>query len=227
MVNRPAGFTLVEILIVMLITSVLVLGIHAAYRQALALWSQAEDDREACYLTRVLTEVWREELSGLYMPSTNREEEEDVGPSAFQLISAPDGTTELCFFTLTPAWRSDVECSRPAMVSYGFSRDQDTGRTMLRRSEVLCAGEKPIGREISEVLTENLMDFAVWVCDPNGDASPDSWKNSYESRDRPPRAARILLKWNPRNPEDPQARAAEFVSVVSIPCEGPLVPEAG
>lgn len=227
MVSRHAGFTLVEILIVMLITSVLVLGIHAAYRQAHALWSRAEDDREACYLTRVLTEVWREELSGLYMPSTNPEDEEGAGPGVFRLISTPDGGTELRFFTLTPAWRSDVECSRPAMVSYGFSRDRDTGRTMLQRSEVLCAGEKLIGRGSSEVLTEDLRDFAVWVCDPNGDTSPDAWTDSYESKDRPPRAARILLRWKPRNPEDPHARAAEFVSTVSIPCEGPLVPKAG
>ncbi len=218
------GFTLVEILIVMLITSILVLGIHAAYRQAHALWSQAEDTRDAYYLARVLTETLREELSGLYMPPMNQEGEEASSDRAFRLTAGPDGAGELSFLTLTPAWRSDVESSRPARVSYRFGRDQDTGGTVLRRGEVLCAGEKPIGQEISDVLVENLMEFAVWVCPSNDGVSVDSWQQTYESDDRPPRAARILLKWNSPNRQDPRAKPTEFLSVVLIPCQGPLIP---
>lgn len=218
------GFTLVEILIVMLITSILVLGIHAAYRQAHALWSQAEDDREAYYLARVLTEALREELSGLYMPPMNQEGEEAGRDRAFRLTAGPDGARELSFLTLTPAWRSDVESSRPARISYRFGKDQDTGRTVLRRLEVLCAGEKPVGQEVSDVLVENLTEFAAWVCPSNDGVSADSWQQTYESDDRPPRAVRILLKWNSPNREDPRARPTEFMSVVLVPCEGLLIP---
>lgn len=218
------GFTLVEILIAMLITSVLVLGIHAAFRQAHALWSQAEDDREAYYMARVLTEALREELSGLYMPPMNLEGEEAGSDRAFRLAAGPDGARELSFLTLTPAWRSDVESSRPARVSYRFRKDQDTGRTVLRRVEVLCAGEKLIGQEISDVLAENLMEFGVWVFPSNDGVSADSWQQTYESDDQPPRAVRILLRWSPPNQEDLRATPTEFMSVVLIPCEGQLIP---
>ncbi len=218
------GFTLVEILIVMLITSVLVLGIHAAYRQAHALWSQAEDDRGAYYMARVLTEALREELSGLYMPPMNLDGEEAGSDRAFRLTAGSDGARELSFLTLTPAWRSDITSSRPARVSYRFGKDQDTGRTVLRRVEVLCAGEKPVGQEVSDVLVENLMEFGVWVFPSNDGVSVDSWQQAYESDDQPPTAARILLKWNSPNRHDPRARPIEFVSVVFIPCEGLLIP---
>lgn len=216
------GFTLAEILIVMLITSVLMLGIHAAYRQAHLLWSRAEDDREAWYLARILTETLREELCGLYLPQMDGEDEDvDLG-AAFQLSSAPGETVDLSFFTLTPAWRTDVGLSPMAKVCYRFGRDQDAGNTSLRRSETLCAGERLIGAEVSDVLTGDLAEFRIWAFDPNGRALPESWRESYRSNDRPPKALKVLLKWRAGGRSDPRLGFVEFESVIWVPCEGPM-----
>jgi prepilin-type N-terminal cleavage/methylation domain-containing protein len=220
------GFTLAEILIVMLITSVLMLGLHAAYRQAHSLWSRAEDDRQAWYLARVLTETLREELCGLYLPPRDGEDEDiDLG-AAFQLGSVPGGTVDLRFFTLTPAWHTDVGPSAMARVGYRFSRDQDTGNTSLQRFETLCAGEKLIGTEVPDVLIGNLAEFKVWAFDPNGGAGPESWKESYQSHDRPPKALKVLLKWYAGDRSDPRLQFVEFESVMGVPCEGPLTAPA-
>jgi prepilin-type N-terminal cleavage/methylation domain-containing protein len=223
------GFTLVEILIVMLMTSILVLGIQAAYQQAYRLWSQAEEDRAIWYLARTVTETLRAELGGLYIPPRNNEnsEEEVEAGSAFQLDVVAGAGAELSFFTLTPAWRTDVGLSGSARVCYRFGPDPENGGTKLERLETLCAGEKLIGIPVSDVLVRGLTEFKVWAFDPNGNASPESWQESYQSEDRPPRAVRVRMRWGAEDRGNPRSRACEFESLMSVPGEGPLTPEAG
>jgi prepilin-type N-terminal cleavage/methylation domain-containing protein len=224
--GHRAGFTLVEILIVMLITSILMLGIHAAYQQAYRLWSRAEDSREAWYQARVLTETLREELSGLYLPPRAAEGEEEVRDTepAFQLSSGPDQAVTLSFFTLTPAWHTDAAFSRMARVCYRFDRDPDTGRTLLQRRETLCASEKLVGMETAAVLTEDLAECKVWVLTARNGASGESWRESYQSDDRPPGAVRVRFRWCSLRPDDPGSPAPACEATISVPCEGPLVP---
>jgi prepilin-type N-terminal cleavage/methylation domain-containing protein len=223
---RLAGFTLVEILVVMLITSILVLGIHAAYQQAYRLWARAEEAREAWYQTRVLTEVLREELGGLYFPLRSIEGDEEARETepVFQLRAGPEEAVSLSFFTLTPAWHTDAAFARMARVCYRFGRDPDTGRTLLQRRETLCASEKLVGTETAAVLTEDLAGFKVWVLAPESGASSESWRDSYQSDSRPPAAVRIQLRWRAPRLGDPDSPAPVFESTVSVPCEGPLVP---
>ncbi len=224
--GRHAGFTLVEILIVMLITSILVLGIHAAYQQAYRLWARAEDSREAWYQARVLTEVLREELGGLYVPVRGIEDEEEARDAepAFQLSSGPQEAVSLSFFTLTPAWHTDVAFSRMARICYRFERDPDTGRTLLQRREILSASERLVGTETATIVTEDLADFKVWVLAPQSGASTSSWRDSYRSDDQPPGAVRIQFRWRAPGPGDRDSPLPAFESTIAVPCEGPLVP---
>jgi prepilin-type N-terminal cleavage/methylation domain-containing protein len=220
------GFTLAEILVVMLITSILVLGVHAAYQQAYRLWSRAEDSREAWYQARVLTDVLREELCGLYLPlgtAEGEEETQDAEP-AFLLSSGPDQAVALSFFTLTPAWHTDAAFSRMARVCYRFDRDPDTGRTLLQRCETLCASEKLVGTETAAVLTGDLAEFKVSVLTARNDASAESWRESYQSDDHPPGAVRVQFRWSGLRPGDPGSPAPAFEATIPVPCEGPLVP---
>ncbi len=219
--NRD-GFTLAEILIVMLITSVLMLGVHAAHRQARLLWSQAEDGREAWYLARVLTETLREELCGLYLPPRNDADERPDMEAAFQLNSVPGETVDLSFFTVTPAWRTDVGPSPTARVCYRFSTDSDTGGPFLQRSERLCAGGTPIGVETSDVLVRDMAEFRVWVLGPASGGSQGSWTESYRSSERPPRAVKVRLRWHVGDRAGSHSRTAEFESVFVVPCESQL-----
>jgi len=187
---RPKGFTLIEILLAMLITSILILGVNAAYRQAHLIWSSAENRRPFYHTARLITETFRQELSCLYIPPLTEEEN-----FAFELLYLPNDKTELAFYTLTPSWKGSLESSRAAKVRYRFAMDPDTEETLLERFEQPCGGEKIIGAESSDIVAEGLSDFRVLVIDPNSSPSRLSWKESYNSKDTPPKALKVLLRW--------------------------------
>jgi prepilin-type N-terminal cleavage/methylation domain-containing protein len=187
------GFTLVEILLVMLITSVLVLGVQAAFHQAHAIWSSAEDRRPFYHQARQILDTLRDELAGLYMPPVA--EDQDM---AFHLASLPDGSVELAFDTLSPSWKGDLATSRIARVRYVFSRDRDGRETALQRMEQPWAGEKPIGMEDVSTVATGLSVFVVQAFVPRdaGTTGQDGWQASYESRDTAPRAIKVELRWD-------------------------------
>jgi prepilin-type N-terminal cleavage/methylation domain-containing protein len=211
-----SGFTLVEILLVMLITSVLVLGINAAYRQAHLLWSNTEAQRPAYDNARLVTETLRQELSSLYLPQTSEAERD----SLFDLSSLPDGTVNLIFYSLTPSWKESVFSSRIAKVRYSFSRDKTTGENLLERAEQFCAGEKVIGQESSNVILKGLSDFKIWCAVSDSGSPSDLWKQSYSSERTPPRAIKVLLKW----PATKDTSEISFETSILVPCQAPLTP---
>ena len=213
---RQTAFTLIEILIVMLITSILVLGINAAYRQAHLMWQNAESTRPIYHNCRITIETLRQELSALYFPQLS--EGEPNHP--FNLSALPDGAAELSFYTLTPAWTTSPQSSLIAKVRYIFSKDTDMDQTTLTRIEQLCSGEKIIGKESSDIILKGLSELKFWALDPNSEPSEDSWKQSYDSKAAPPRALKILLKW-PQTKDIPEM---VFQSSIEIPSQQALAP---
>jgi prepilin-type N-terminal cleavage/methylation domain-containing protein len=207
------GFTLVEILLAMLITSVLILGINAAYQQAHLIWSSAEYQRPIYHTARLITETLRQELSCLYIPQISEE-----GNCAFELVYLPNEKTELAFYTLVPCWKGSLGSSRPAKVRYRFTRNRETGKMLLERSEQLCAGEKTVGTESSDVVVEGLADFRAWVIDPNSSPRRPSWKESYNSKETPPKALKVFLKWEATD----RAPEVSLSCRTLIACESPL-----
>lgn len=212
---RCGGFTLIEILLAMLISSILILGVNAGYRQAHLLWSNVENRRPIYHTARLITETLREELSCLYFPPTKEEQD-----SPFKLSASPNGTTKLTFYTLTPSWKGSSQASRIAKVRYSFTRDPDAEETLLQRFEQPCAGEKIIGKESSEIIVKGLSDFRVWAAVANSDSPGDLWKLSYDSKNTPPKALKVSLKWaaSPNLPE------MGFQTIILIPCQGSLTP---
>ena len=215
--NNPPphrGFTLVEILLVMLITSVLVLGINAAYQQAHLLWSNIEAQRPVYDNARLITETLRQEISGLYLPQTSETEKDNL----FELSTLPDGTVNLTFYTLTPSWKESLFSSRIAKIRYNFARDNSTGENLLERAEQFCAGEKMIGQESSNVILKGLSDFKIWCAVPDSGSSSDLWKQSYSSERTPPKAIKILLKW----PATKGSSETSFETSILVSCQTPL-----
>jgi prepilin-type N-terminal cleavage/methylation domain-containing protein len=198
------GFTLIEILLAMLITSILILGINTAYRHAHSIWSSVENNQPMYHTARLITETLNNELGGLYLPPAT----EDVNDS-FTLFYLPGEKTEFSFYTMSPSWKSSTESSRIAKVYYRFTRDAQGVRTKLERLEQSCAGEKIIGWESSEIIVENLSDFRIWIVDPNSNAQNISWLESYNTKDTPPKALKILLRYKP----DEQKTLLDFETV--------------
>ncbi|UCG49935.1 MAG: prepilin-type N-terminal cleavage/methylation domain-containing protein [Phycisphaerales bacterium] len=207
------GFTLIEILLAMLITSILVLGVNTAYRQAHLIWSKAENLRPVYHTARIVTDTLRQELSCIYCPPADSND----GPR-FALVSLPGKRTELLFYTLTPAWTGDIESSRVARIRYQFGMDSDTQEMVLVRFEQPCSGEKPIAKETSQLVARGLSDLAAWVADPNSGSRANPWKRSYKSKDAPPRALKVRMNW-PATDKFP-ATSLEFCTL--IPCESTI-----
>ncbi len=210
------GFTLIEILLAMLITSILILGVNTAYRHAHSIWSSAENNRPMYHTARLITETLRHELSGLYFAPTT----EDANDS-FALFYLPNERTELSFYTMSPSWKGSLESSRIAKVCYRFTKDTNAEKTLLERFEQPCAGEKIIGSESSDIVTKALSDFKIWIADPNSNAQDISWQESFSSKDTPPKALKILLRWQ----EDGQIPALDLETIISIPSQAAIKPQ--
>jgi prepilin-type N-terminal cleavage/methylation domain-containing protein len=210
------GFTLAEILLAMLITSVLILGINAAYHQAHWTWSSAENKRPIYHTARLITETLQQELSCIYFPPTTEDENAE---SSFKLLYLPNEGTELTFYTLTPSWKGSLESSRMARVRYKFFRNPDTDEILLERFEQPSGGEKIIGEESSDVLVTNISEFRIWAINPNSGSSNNSWIESYESKDTPPKALKVSLKWaaGDRAPE------IDFQYCILVPCNSSVL----
>lgn len=213
--KKQKGFTLVEILLVMLITSVLVLGINAAFRQAHMLWSRTEKQRPVYQKTRRFYDTLKEELTCLYMPKIDDEQQQ----APFTLAALSDGTIRVSFFTLNPAWKSTALSNLPAKVSYEFLTDSDTGRKILSRTEQLFSGQKAVGLEQKEIILEGFSAIAIQAADPESGSLADSWKSELSCQQLPPKAIKILLKW----PREDQTEF-EFATTVKITCQGQIVP---
>ena len=124
------AFTLIEILLAMLISAILVLGMHAAFRQALLIWSKTEGRRPAYQDARYLTELFRNELSSLYMPPSDEEE-----GNSFELLTLPEGAVELSFYTLNPSYRGGIASNLMSKVTYQFNNASNEDFPVLSRSE--------------------------------------------------------------------------------------------
>jgi hypothetical protein len=159
----------------------------------------------------------QQELACLYFPKTS--EEQKVIP--FSLSSLPDGTTEISFFTLNPAWKTTSTASYMARVCYRFTRDSQIDRRILTRSEQYFSGEKPIANEVTDEILDGLSEFNIWALDGNEDVNPDSWKDNFENDKKPPKAIKIQLKWQYKD----SSETNDFQTIIVIPCQGPLVSE--
>jgi len=211
------GFTLIEILLVMLITSVLVLGVNTAFRQAHMLWSRVEKQRPVYQKTRLLVDTLREELACLYLPKI--EDEQQSQPAAFSLSTLQDGTVRLSFLTMNPAWKDTSFSSLPAKVSYEFSTDPDSGKKILTRTEQLFSGEKPVAAEQKKTIFSGFSGISIQASDPDAGSLADSWKNELQCSQKPPKAVKMLLKW----PKDEQSDF-EFETIIKIAAGSQLAP---
>jgi hypothetical protein len=167
------------------------------------------------HTARLITETLRGELSGLYLPESNEEQSD-----AFSLQCLSNERTELTFYTMSPSWRGSLESSRPAKVSYRFTKNTESEKTSLERFEQSCAGEKIIGGEILDVVTEDLSDFKIWIIDPNSNAREISWQDSFSSKENPPKALKIMMIWQTNE----QIPSFDFETIIFIPSQATLKP---
>jgi prepilin-type N-terminal cleavage/methylation domain-containing protein len=208
------GFTLIEILLVMLLISILVVGINAVYRQAHTFWSRITETQPVYTQSRTVLDAIRQELSSVYLPQAQKNEEGQEPPALFSV----KGGTEISFLTLNPAWNADTVISTPAKVTYTFQKSEETG--ILMRSEQPYSGEKAIGLESQQqIILRGLNDVTFMVLERDSDDA--AWKDTFEGKDKPPRAVHLQLRW----PKNQYRDDTVFHEVVPIMCSHSLSAE--
>ena len=202
------GFTLIEILLAMMITTILAAGINVSYRQVSSVSNYIEQQRDIYQQGRGLMATLRDELSGLYIPVSA---DANSNQACF-ILSVTNSSQELTFFTMTPAWNQIPACGKIAKVTYSFQKTNET--TQLGRKEQLYSGEKAIARESSLVIDEKLAGFDIQVTD-SSETNKDSWQKTYSSKSSVPKAIKIQLRY--RN--DKKQSYTNFSTTFATRCE--------
>jgi prepilin-type N-terminal cleavage/methylation domain-containing protein len=216
---KARAFTLIELLLVLLISSLIVLGINAAYHQAHLIWAACEEPRPAYHDARLITETLRQEFSGLYFPPAPDANEAEGGGEPFEPISIAEGG--ITFYTLTPSWKTQLPASRPARVRYTLIQDPSTEQNVLQRFELPCSGEKPIGKESSEIVAKGLSAFSVSAIGDDRQAGHQSSEgNGDNQQGAPPKAIKVSLMW----PAADNAPQLSFETTILVPSQAPLTP---
>jgi len=191
----------VEILIAMVIATILALALQTILRQGFHILSHAEKRRPTFQSVRFITEMMREEITGVYLPP--------LGPDkdAWFLLDE----TKLEFYTSTPFLEANPSLSRMARVRYEFTRDDASQLFTLKRTQQLYSGEKNIAQETVATLASGLSTVSLKAFD----RANEQWKDSFKSKEEPPRAILFSIAW----PGNKSVPALDFQTVYRIPSQ--------
>ena len=142
----------------------------------------------------------------------------DPEARAFTLVTDADGSMELMFHTLAPAWRMGPQCANIARVRYRFTVGETPAANTLERFEQFCAGEQVIANEVRDLILAGPFECGVSVLDPESSSPGESSRTSYDSQDKAPRAIRFVLQWQTEK-EEP---AATFDVLLPVLCDGQM-----
>ncbi len=168
--NTRRAFTLIELLIAMFITSIIVLGLHAAFKQATVLFARTQQPRQIYHIARLFTETLRREFAALYIPPS-------LDPNQPNQHLPKEDANGFSFHTLNPSWNTQRPTARSAKITYKFTNESDFGRGVLIRSEQLYATEIPLAPPKTSIIAQNLDDFNISIINDQ-DSNPKAAKIS-------------------------------------------------
>lgn len=192
--NHKHAFTLVEVLLAMTITSIIILGIHGAYRQGRMMWDRSESDAQVYHQINTLAEMLRTEIGSIYIPSnaktqqdnSNKEGEKKKEKDFFVLSSSG-----LSFYTLNPSDSTSPRYAKISKVSYTCKSNKMT------RTELLAAGAKTIevpsgdDSKASIAASFDIQNVRFEACVIDEESKKYVWKDNFKSKDSIPKAIAI------------------------------------
>jgi len=208
--HHAFAFTLVEILLAMLISSILILTAHSAYKQALLVFQNAENDRPSSQPARTLFDLFRTELASAYLPPADDQQDSADQPVPFSLAVNTDGSLVFQFFTLNPAWLSAPSSAPPARVTYTLEKSRSSAFRLLR-SQQPASAEKILAEISARTIAENLKSFTLEIFD----VDQKQWTSSFQTETSLPLLVKITLLFN--NQSSPP-----FSAVFNIPARSTL-----
>ena len=214
--RRWQGFTLVEMLVALTISSIIILAVNAALSQGMRLWRRVEEPRSHEEQGREIIRLMRTELAGLYMPPKKGNEE----PPLTYFHSSQTGEFKCSFFTTTPSYECGLRPGRCARVTYEYRCTQDSG--VLIRRECLAAGQKIISESTADVLADGVSSFSFRLLTGEGKA----YQLSQEGEPKPPGMVAMNVGWTGRHVMTGQRQPTVLAAMFPVPVEGGLLPKS-
>ena len=213
------GFTLVELLVALSVSSILILAVYSAFDLGLMLWRRVEAPRTFEEQGRLVLNLMRTELAGLYWPNV---QEQQLAPlEYFQERSGEQW--KLSFFTTTPSHDRGLLPGRCVRVTYEYRRQrgQEAAGGVLIRRAALAAGEKVIADPTADVLAEGLAECKVMLRDAKGEA----WQNEGDGSRQPPATVAFEMHWPDVAFAPGRTRPVRFQASWPIPVRDALMPD--
>lgn len=215
--RRPA-FTLVELLVVLTLSSVIILAGVAASKSGWLLWRRVENRRPADQMAEQIIQMMRSEWGGLYWPM------QPGGGSPFaHSQSGTGGERKISFCTVMPSYYRGLEPGRCVRLTYEYRVDAslETAGGVLIRREQMMAGELPISEPRSDVVADGLNSFVMEFYDKSG--------KPYEALGKaaaaPPRRVKLAMSWPVPDASGDERESRVYMAEFMVPAEAALLPE--
>ncbi|MCP4450188.1 MAG: prepilin-type N-terminal cleavage/methylation domain-containing protein [Planctomycetes bacterium] len=209
--RQQTGFTLVELLLAMTLTSILTIGLHDALQHAFAVWKRIETSRPICTQSNMLFDRLRTELAGAYVskpseietPAPQPQDPNSDGHFTFRAVSqdSTDCLLVLEFFSVTPSWNQPLSLARPCRIRYEGWRHAQTSLCELIRTEQLYSGNQAIGPESTQTILTGFTRVKTSAATLS-EMGTAAWNRQFESQEALPNAIKVELTWPRDTPED-------------------------
>lgn len=217
--TRAYGFTLVELLVALSLSTILILAAHSAFGLGLMLWRRVEAPRQFEEQGRRVLTLMRAELAGLYWPNV---EQEKVPPVVYH-EQRGGSQWKFSFFTTTPSHYRGLPPGRCVRVTYEYrtpGNGKASGAVLIRRA-ALAAGEKEVSEPVADVLAEGLTGCKVTLQDAKG----EPWQAEGKGRQAPPAMVAVEMRWPDVSYAAGRTRPVEFQARWPVTIQAALLPD--
>jgi len=217
-IYRRSGFTLVELLVAILISSILVLALYQGLGLGMRLWKRVEGCRPAEEQARRIISLLREELAGLYFPTLEKRD----GPGFQYKENAQSGEWKIVFWTTHPAYKPTNLPAKCARVTYEYrivermvGQEQPEG-VVIRRGQ-LAGGGKNLAGTGSGVIAHGLASFKLTLV-----RDKTSGQGGGNAKEKPPRLVQYNAVWPMQEAMSGKPGVLSFSGQIFVPVKGEL-----
>ncbi len=202
-IKSPTGFTLVELMIVVLIFALILGSIYYTFSAGLGAWERGEQAMALHQDVRQFMRLFTKELRCAFVDSDNKIR--FVGKDIKEDEADYDAIT---FFSMSPPrLKSKGREMGILKITYALEKDPSQEYYTLFRKEAPALGEIEFSEETSQTILENIYSFNLEYF------SGEDWEKSWHSDELLPERVRINLTLLTKD-----GSTATFTTATDIPC---------